>query len=346
MIRAAERATAPLRGGTRLKGLGLSACLALAGCVAPPIPDSAPQESLRPVPRAQAEATDPAPPSARSRLLSRRYDREETEDLARGLLREDGNAPDAPYDAARLAATFERLAFFGEYRRGAGLAPDGETPDVLLRWQDPVRISLQFGSLSDAARQSRDRTFVEAYARRLARLTSHAVTLAPTATTTTTTTATGRTTANFHVLVMGEDDHEALLSEMRRLVPDISSGTLNTLRTLPPEVPCLVMGFSSARDPAVYDTAIAVVRAELPDRTRHACFHEEIAQGLGLRNDSPEARPSIFNDDGEFALLTTMDEKMLAMLYDPRLRPGMTLEEARPVIATLAGEEMARGAGG
>ncbi len=40
----------------------------------------------------------------------------------------------------------------------------------------------------------------------------------------------------------------------------------------------------------------------------------EIAQGLGLPNDSPTARPTIFNDDEEFALLTRQDEMMLRML--------------------------------
>jgi hypothetical protein len=44
-----------------------------------------------------------------------------------------------------------------------------------------------------------------------------------------------------------------------------------------------------------------VIRAEHPDLLRLSCLHEEIAQGLGLPNDSPRARPSIFNDDEEFA---------------------------------------------
>ena len=57
---------------------------------------------------------------------------------------------------------------------------------------------------------------------------------------------------------------------------------------------------------------------------------------MGLPNDSPKARPSIFNDDEEFALLTTQDEMMLQMLYNPALRPGMTEAEARPIVETLA----------
>ena len=89
-----------------------------------------------------------------------------------------------------------------------------------------------------------------------------------------------------------------------------------------------------------YVQAVAVVRAELPDALRLSCYHEELAQGLGLANDSPRARPSIFNDDEEFAWLTKMDEKLLRILYDPRLRPGMTEAEAGPLVETIAAELM------
>ena len=71
---------------------------------------------------------------------------------------------------------------------------------------------------------------------------------------------------------------------------------------------------------------------------RLACIHEEMAQGLGLANDSPRARPSIFNDDEEFALLTTHDEMLLRMLYDDRLRSGMGAAEAAPIARQIARE--------
>ena len=59
---------------------------------------------------------------------------------------------------------------------------------------------------------------------------------------------------------------------------------------------------------------------------------------MGLANDSPTARPSIFNDDEEFGLLTRHDELLLRMLYDPRLRTGMTIDEATPIVQTIAAE--------
>ncbi|HAW48219.1 MAG TPA: hypothetical protein DCX34_13450, partial [Roseovarius sp.] len=61
-------------------------------------------------------------------------------------------------------------------------------------------------------------------------------------------------------------------------------------------------------------------------------------QGLGLANDSPRARPSIFNDDDEFAWLTTHDEMLLRLLYHPDLSPGMTADEARPILRRLLDE--------
>ena len=77
-----------------------------------------------------------------------------------------------------------------------------------------------------------------------------------------------------------------------------------------------------------------------PDLLRLSCIHEEIAQGLGLSNDSPAARPSVFNDDEEFGLLTTHDEFLLRILYDPRMRPGMNEIEAREQAELIASELM------
>ena len=81
--------------------------------------------------------------------------------------------------------------------------------------------------------------------------------------------------------------------------------------------------------------AIALIRSEQPDLMRQSCIHEELAQGLGLGNDSAVARPSIFNDDEEFALLTSHDEELLRLLYHPSLKPGMSLGQARPVIQRI-----------
>ena len=63
-----------------------------------------------------------------------------------------------------------------------------------------------------------------------------------------------------------------------------------------------------------------------------------MAQTLGLSNDSHLARPSIFNDDDEFATLTEFDEILLKILYDERLEIGMTLRNSSEILRTIANE--------
>ncbi len=61
---------------------------------------------------------------------------------------------------------------------------------------------------------------------------------------------------------------------------------------------------------------------------------------MGLLNDDENVRPSIFNDDQEFALLTRHDELLLRILYDRRLAPGMSPETAMPIVDQIVAELM------
>jgi hypothetical protein len=299
---------------------GAAAALALtallAGCEAPPI---APVTSERPAPRAE----QPAPqPSARSAAVAAHFARVQSDLLVRGLLRTDGGGPDTPYNARDLAETFVRIALYDEYVSVGGQLIARETPAPLRRWAAPVRVGLRFGDSVPAAQRARDRAMVAGYVARLARTTGHPIRMSDTA-------------PNYWVYVVGEDERPALGQTWADLFPGIEARDLAPVTEMPLSTFCIVLAISSGESP-VYTGALAVIRSELPDLMRRSCIHEELAQGMGLANDSPRARPSIFNDDEEFALLTSMDELMLKMLYDPRLRPGMREAEARPVIATLA----------
>jgi hypothetical protein len=87
---------------------------------------------------------------------------------------------------------------------------------------------------------------------------------------------------------------------------------------------------------------IIVIPAEVGGILRRSCIEEELGQTFGPGADFDEARPSIFNDDAEFALMTRHDEELLRILYDPRLKPGMTAAEAMPVVHRIV-EEMRPG---
>nr|WP_261397147.1 DUF2927 domain-containing protein [Leisingera aquaemixtae] len=274
------------------------------------------------VPRARPAAPQPAvyKPSADSAQLAYYYNALQRDLLTRGLLRTDGGGPDTPYDAEDLARSFEQLAFYDEYG-GSGISGG------LGRWAGPVRIAAEFGPSVPADRRRTDRDTVTEYAARLARITGHSIS-----------TVSGR--ANFHVIFASLDDSAFVAERVRELLPSISARDLSLLAAPPRSFYCLVVAGGPQSDPLSYTRGVALIRAEHPDLVRKSCVHEEVAQGLGLRNDSPRARPSIFNDDDEFALLTSFDEKLLQMLYDPRLKTGMSLEEARPIIRILAREAM------
>jgi hypothetical protein len=97
--------------------------------------------------------------------------------------------------------------------------------------------------------------------------------------------------------------------------------------------------FALAGDASI---ARAVVIIPVDRASAHAklvdCIVEEITQILGLPNDSEKVFPSIFNDKSIDSLLSGLDYLLLKMLYDPRLKAGMNLQQAAPVLKTIIDE--------
>ncbi|MFY0596233.1 MAG: DUF2927 domain-containing protein [Cognatishimia sp.] len=265
----------------------------------------------------------PAAPSAQSAAIGTYYSNLQADLLVQGLLRKDGGGPDTPYTSDMLARNFERIAFYDEHAVGTRLQSANGEARQLVRWQDPVRIKVEFGPSVTGEQRTADKAFIDAFAGRLARLTSHPIRTNP-------------LRPNFHVFVFGEDDRGTMQARINEVLPGLSSASRAIIQNLPRDMHCLILANSADDAVPQIKSAVAIVRAEHPDLLRQTCYHEEIAQGLGLLNDSRHARPSIFNDDDEFAFLTSHDEKLLQMLYDPRLKIGMTADEARPIVKQMA----------
>jgi len=268
--------------------------------------------------------TETLPPQSAASSAARTYYAQVQQSLlSQGLLRTDGGGDDTPFTDRMLTENFIRIALFDEYERGAGGATvQRQTASHLRRWVAPVRVGLRFGASVALDRQATDRARVASYLARLQGLTGHPIRL-------------DDSNPNFLVHIVNEEERRALGPALRAALPGVAGPDVAGMTDMPQSTYCLVYAQSSGSS-STYTGAFAVVRAEHPDLMRLSCLHEEIAQGLGLPNDSPTARPSIFNDDEEFALLTRQDEAMLRMLYNPALRPGMTESEARPIITTLA----------
>lgn len=303
-----------IRGGSFL----LIGLLALSACTVPAAP-RVQSANIRIAPLASVAA-----PSARSDALRTYYTRIEDRLVSRGLLRVDGGGPDTPFTDTQLARNFVRIALFDEYVSDGGILRARATASNLSRWSGPVRMSVEFGDTIPADQRLSDRIEVAKYANRLARVTGHPITMS-------------NANPNFNVMFLNEGDRLGSEARLRQMVPGIAPSSMRAILDLPSNQLCIVVAFSEAGK-STYSKAIAVIRGEHPDLLRKSCIHEELAQGLGLPNDSPAARPSIFNDDEEFGLLTTHDEMLLRMLYDPRLRNGMDAAEAAPIVRQIATE--------
>lgn len=286
-------------------------------------------------PQTRSMAPAPARPAALTRIvpdtneLAAYYQRIENERVAQGLMRRDDG--EIPFSASILARNYIDIALHDEYLQSNGRFTARTNASVLRRWEDPVLYRMEFGASVPPAMRARDHAAVAALVADMAGAAGHSMRVLPQGA------ARG---GNFHVLVLDEDERRAIGPRLEELIPGIDAAAVRLVTDMPRETFCLAMAFS--RDgSATYTEAVAIIRAEHPDLTRLACYHEELAQGLGLANDSPRARPSIFNDDQEFALLTGHDRLLLRLHHDPRLRPGMAETEARPIVFRIASELVA-----
>ena len=281
--------------------------LFLAGCAAPkPTPPVV--ALIKPKIRTQAPKI-----SEESRRLAAFYTGLESRLLQQGMLRQDYAPPDAPFDINDLVRNFRKIALYDEY------APDSEslvakqTVSSLRRWRKPIRLATYFGPSVTKKQKQSDVKEVHSFARRLSALSKIRFDFAT------------LENANFVVFFLNRDELLDLPAKYAQRAPNLlTSEVVHGIETLPDEVECIVYGHTSAKPPFEYLGAVVVIRAEHTPLRRKSCVHEEMAQGMGLANDDPQVRPSIFNDDEEFALLTQHDETLLKMLYDPILKTGMT----------------------
>ena len=311
------------QGGWRFAPVAaLAAVLALAGC-------DAMRHVAPPAARPEAPATSAAPEAdGDAGSLVAFYAGVEGDLTASGRMRRETAPTDAPYSVEDLAANFERIALYDEYVDLGDRFVRSETPSFLRRWNRPVRVGVMTGPSVAEEESARDRANVAAFTSRVAGLTGLDMGLSD------------GSDVNFLVLFMNSDERAAFADQVAARYPEFAPAVMGALRDTPLDTFCTAYAFSDPADRALYSAVIVLIRAEHPPLTRLSCVHEEMAQAMGLPNDSPDARPSLFNDSLEFALLTEHDEILLRMLYDPRLAPGMTAAEARPLLPAIAKDAM------
>ncbi len=252
------------------------------------------------------------------------YAATEAEVRAQGGMRTEYEPADASFTKEDLARDFMRIALFDEYQTVNGRYLAGESPSNLRRFERPIRVRVVNGGSTPEADAQHNATAVSHYTRRLGRITGLDMRI-----------ANDGERANMVVFFLNHDEQPRVARQLGRYVaappPEVTDAFANS----PVDLLCGAFSLSDARTPDSYRASVILIKSEHSPAQREACVQEEMAQALGLTNDSPEARPSLFNDDGEFAALTRHDELLLRMLYDPRLHSGMSPAEVRPLLAGI-----------
>jgi hypothetical protein len=78
--------------------------------------------------------------------------------------------------------------------------------------------------------------------------------------------------------------------------------------------------------------AEVILPADAGDFTFYDCAYEELLQALGAINDDRSVPWTMFNDDVQMGFFDVYDQYLLNILYDPRLRPGMTKAEVSALL--------------
>ena len=78
--------------------------------------------------------------------------------------------------------------------------------------------------------------------------------------------------------------------------------------------------------------AEVILPVDAGEFTFYDCAYEELLQALGAINDDRSVPWTMFNDDVQMGFFDVYDQYLLNILYDPRIRPGMAVDEVRAVL--------------
>ena len=255
--------------------------------------------------------------------LGKYYSLLEERKTSLGLLRQDGGGADTPFDVDDIVEAFEQLAFYNEYDIDKNKLLPNSNAVSLAKWKSNTNISVRFGGSVDEKQKDKDLKEINGLISNLSKITNHKIKIS-------------QQNVNMYVVVAKQNEIKDLISEIGLKRPEFDPKRIPIITLLPKDIHCMAMTSMSSEPNSAISSALVIIRSELPTIMRKACIHEEIAQSLGLTNDSHFARPSIFNDDDEFATLTKFDEILLQILYDNRLYPGISEKGASQLIRQIA----------
>lgn len=187
----------------------------------------------------------------------------------------------------------------------------GEDSNIVRKWTVPLRIAIY------AKEPERYRALVEPVLQQLHGLSGLDIQLVDRS----------APAQNAYILILGREQFYAYAAS------HLSAGKNPRTNTY---LDCFGV-FAADRGGAINELT-AVIPESASEATKRSCVIEEVTQALGLPNDSFTVNPSIFNDDDRYQDLTWQDQLFLRVLYDARVRPGMTRAAFEPLAKRIVDE--------
>jgi hypothetical protein len=78
-----------------------------------------------------------------------------------------------------------------------------------------------------------------------------------------------------------------------------------------------------------------IIVTDAGDFIFYDCAYEEILQSLGPINDDASLPWTMFNDDVQMGFFDIYDQYLLNILYDQRIKPGMSADEVRQLLPRI-----------
>jgi hypothetical protein len=146
----------------------------------------------------------------------------------------------------------------------------------------------------------------------------------------------GRRVQHLNIAVVensGDANVTVKLVRDRDLYPTLASfygeDRANEIRTsLDPQ--CL-SGFRK-NDQFEIERSDVILTTDNGDFTFYDCAYEEMLQSLGPINDTNSVPWTMFNDNVSMGFFDIYDQYLLNILYDPRIKAGMTVQQVRTVL--------------
>jgi DUF2927 family protein len=201
---------------------------------------------------------------------------------------------------AQLIEGFLKTSFGAEFQLAGRV-------DRIRKYVKPVRVFVEGSQRADRRKQLAD--VVAEIGRRIAHLDIAM--------------AGDRESANVVVTMVRERNFQSTLVSM---YGDERASEIR--KSLDPE--CL-SGFTKNERFEIEQSEV-IIAVDTSDFTFLDCAYEELLQSLGPINDTSSVPWTMFNDNVQMGFFDVFDQHLLNILYDPRVKAGMTIQETRAVL--------------